>query len=275
MQSSFPGMDPYLEASSIFPDFHDRFVTHLSEAIQPGLPAPYYAALGRRAWVEISERFVGPDVNVIAPGAHHGASRSGISSIETATIEVTRPVVVTGPHDEQSETLVEIYVGRGSDRRLVTAIEVLSPINKRPGEKGRDLYLRKQAELLDSQCHLVEIDLLRGGTHTTSVPENRLKQKLPSFTYHVCSHHFDHFEDFLIYPIHLPDPLPTISIPLLPGDGEVSVSLQKVFERTYAAGPYHREVDYAEIVPLPEMTPEQCQVDDCLRILCRISFLIL
>ncbi len=63
MQSPFPGMDPYLEAPSIFPDFHDRFITHLSEALQPGLPVPYYAALGRRAWVEISERFVGPDVN--------------------------------------------------------------------------------------------------------------------------------------------------------------------------------------------------------------------
>ena len=75
----------------------------------------------------------------------------------------------------------------------------------------------------------------------------------------MCSHHFDHFEDFLIYPIQLPDPLPTISIPLLPGDGEVAVSLQKVFERTYAAGPYHREVDYAESVPLPELTTEQIQ----------------
>jgi hypothetical protein len=263
-------MDPYLEAPSIFPDFHDRFITHLSEALQPGLPVPYYAALGRRAWVEISERFVGPDVNqkrgqepiakwpegcsaLLVPDPFSGPT------IETATIEVTRPIVITVPHDEQSETFIEIYIGRGSDRRLVTAIEVLSPINKRPGEKGRDLYLRKQAELLDAQCHLVEIDLLRGGTHTTAVPEARLKRKVPSFAYHVCSHHFDHFEDFLIYPIHLPDPLPTISIPLLPGDGEVAVSLQKVFERTYAAGPYHREVDYAQAVPLPEMTPAQAE----------------
>jgi len=259
MPSPFPGMDPYLENRSVFPDFHDGFIAYLREAIQPRLPEPYYAALGRRAWVEISERFVGPDVNVIAPGSHRLPSRSHISSIETATMEVTQPVVVTVPHDEQSETLVEIYIGRGSDRRLVTALEVLSPINKQPGEKGRDLYLRKQAELLDSQCHLVEIDLLRGGTHTTAVPEDRLKKKVPSFAYHVCSHLFDHFEDFLIYPIQLADPLPTISIPLLPGDGEVPVSLQQVFERTYAAGPYYREIDYSENVPLPKLTTEQMQ----------------
>ena len=258
MQSPFPGMDPYLEDPSIFPDFHDGFIAYLREAIQPDLPEPYYAALGRRAWVEVSERFVGPDVNVLAPGSRQ-PSRWTTASAEMATMEVTTPIVITVPHDEQSETVIEIYIGRGTDRRLVTAIEVLSPINKRPSEKGRDLYLRKQAELLDSQCHLVEIDLLRGGTHTKAVPEARLKRKVPSFTYHVCTHHFDHFEDFLIYPIHLPDPLPTISIPLLPGDGEVALNLQKVFERTYAAGPYHREVDYAQAVPLPEMTPEQAK----------------
>lgn len=254
MPSPFPGMDPYLENPSIFPDFHDRFIAYLSEAIQPGLPEPYYAALGRRAWVEVSERFIGPDVNVVTPRSKTSHSPSAV-----ATLDVSQPIVVHVPHDEQSESMIEIYVGRGSDRRLVTAIEVLSPINKQPGEKGRDLYLRKQAELIDAQCHLVEIDFLRGGTHTTAVPEDRLKRKVPSFTYHVCSHHFDHFEDFLIYPIQLADTLPTISIPLLPGDGEVSVSLQQVFERTYAAGPYHREIDYSESIPLPELTTEQMQ----------------
>lgn len=259
MKSPFPGMDPYLEQPSVFPDFHDRFVAYLSEALQPRLPEPYYAALGRRAWVEISERFVGPDVNVIAHGSPRHRSRPDNSSMETTTMEVTRPVVVNVPHDEQSETIVEIYIGRGRDRRLVTAMEVLSPGNKQPGEKGRDLYLRKQAELLDSQSHLVEIDLLRGGTHTTAVPEDRLRQKVSSFVYHVCVHCFDQFEDFLIYPIQLADPLPTISIPLLPGDGEVPLNLQLVFERTYAAGPYHREIDYSESVPLPKLNAEQAE----------------
>jgi hypothetical protein len=57
-------MDPYMEDPIVFPDFHDRYITYLSEAIQRELPEPYYAALGRRAWVEVSERFIGPDVNV-------------------------------------------------------------------------------------------------------------------------------------------------------------------------------------------------------------------
>jgi len=256
-------MDPFLENRLIFPDFHDGFVFCLREAIQPSLPEPYYAALGRRAWAQKRGQepiAIWPEgCSALLVPDPFSEPPSSISSIASATLDVTRPVVVTVPHDEQSEATIEIYIGRGSDRRLVTAIEVLSPINKHPGEKGRDLYLRKQAELLDSQCHLVEIDFLRGGTHTTAVPEDRLKRKVPKFDYHVCSHRFDHFEDFLIYPIQMAERLPTISIPLLPGDPEVPVSLQQVFERTYAAGPYHREIDYSEIVPLPTLTTEQMQ----------------
>ena len=63
-------------------------------------------------------------------------------------------------------------------RALVTAIEFLSPSNKTPGKRGRELYLRKQREMLDSPAHLVEIDLLRGGVHSTAVPLERLERRL-------------------------------------------------------------------------------------------------
>jgi hypothetical protein len=253
MASPFPGMDPYLENPGIFPDFHDRFIAYLSESMQPALPEPYVAALGRRAWVEVSERFIGPDVN----GLHSSGSSSGspvnAQAAAAATCEVTQPIVVHVPHDEQVETRVELYIGRGQDRRLVTAIELLSPANKTAGERGRELYLRKQAELLNTKTHLVEIDLLRGGLHTTAVPKDRMRRKVAPTPYHVCSHRFDRFEDFLIHPIRLQDKLPTIAIPLLPDDGEIVISLQQVFERTYAAGPYHREIDYASEVPPPPL----------------------
>jgi hypothetical protein len=47
--------------------------------------------------------------------------------------------------------------------RVVTVLELLSPSNKTPGEGGLDSYLEKRAEILASRCHLVELDLLRGG----------------------------------------------------------------------------------------------------------------
>ena len=64
MPSPFPGMDPYLENPEIFPDFHDSVITYLREAVQASLPAPYFAALGRRVWIEVSRRSVGPDVQI-------------------------------------------------------------------------------------------------------------------------------------------------------------------------------------------------------------------
>lgn len=253
MRSPFPGMDPFLESPGIFPDFHDRFIAYFSEALQPSLPEPYFAALGRRAWVEVSERFIGPDVSVNRSTSANSVAWSGSTAAAT-TGTLSEPVVVHVPHDEQVETLVEIYAGRGNDRRLVTAIELLSPANKTPGERGRELYLRKSEELLNSKTHLVEIDLLRAGVHTTAVPKDYLLQKIQPTPYHVCIHRFDRFEDFFVYPIALHDSLPTIAIPLLPGDGDVSISLQQVFQRTYAAGPYFREIDYADDVPAPSLS---------------------
>jgi hypothetical protein len=218
MPSAFPGMDPYLEHPDIFPDFHDSFVTYLRESLQPHLPEPYYAAIGRLAWIEV--------------------------------------LVIHVPHDERIEPLVEIYLGRGSARRLVTTIEVLSLTNKTPGERGRDLYLRKQQEILGSQVHLVEIDLLRGGHHTTAVPLDRLTAAAGSFDYHVSIHHFDNLEDYFVHPFRLPEPLPAIAIPLLPGDPPVSLDLQAVFNRTYEAGPYRREIDYRTAPPAPPLSAD-------------------
>ncbi len=64
MPSPFPGMDPYPESPEVFPDFHDSFITYLREALQAELPAPYFAALGRRLWIEASRRSIGPDLEV-------------------------------------------------------------------------------------------------------------------------------------------------------------------------------------------------------------------
>jgi hypothetical protein len=246
-------MDPFLENPDLFSDFHDGFVTHLRESIQERLPPPYIAALGRRVWIEVSERFIGPDVQVVRPPSSPATNWAG-SAVAVAEQPRTQPLVVHVPHDEYREPFVEIYLGRGSERRLVTSIEVLSSTNKTPGEHGRDLYLRKQREILNSKVHLVEIDLLRAGEHTTAVPRHRLARVAGEFDYHVSVHRFDNLEDYFVYPIRLNEPLPEIGIPLLPGDPTVSVDLQAVFQRTYDAGPYRREIDYPRTTPEPPLS---------------------
>jgi len=250
MPSPFPGMDPYLEHPAVFPGLHNRLIAVLSETLQAALPAPYFAEIGERVWVEVSQRFIEPDTSVFRSGPIEGGAVA-------APPARSQPVVVTVPHDERREPRVEIRTAGDGDERLVTAIEVLSPSNKTPGERGRELYLRKQRELLDSPTHLVEIDLLRGGLHTTAVPFDRLSALVGPFDYHVSIHRSDRFEDFLVYPIRLPETLPEIAIPLLPGDPEVPVDFQAVFNRAYDTGPYRRRIRYAEAKPVPPLRPEQ------------------
>ncbi len=102
MPSPFPGMDPYLENPEIFPDFHDSIITYLREVVQARLPAPYFAALGRRVWIEVSRRSIGADVEVRRTGGPSPCRLEPVEAMAVAVADppVARPVVVKVPHDE-------------------------------------------------------------------------------------------------------------------------------------------------------------------------------
>jgi hypothetical protein len=257
MPSPFPGMDPYLENPEIFADFHDSFITYLREALQSRLPAPYFAVLGRRVWIAASRRSVGPDVQVLRPREPRQGSAQSSGARAVASRLATRPVVVKVAHDEYREPFVEIYADVEGSKRLVTSIEVLSLSNKTPGEHGRELFLRKQKELLASLVNLVEIDLLRGGEHATAVPKESALAECGAFDYHVCVHPFSEIETFQVFPMLLDEPLATLEIPLLAGDPAVLLDLQAVFDRCYDAGPYSREIDYSKTDLVPPLQPER------------------
>jgi hypothetical protein len=252
MPSPFPGMDPYLEAADVFPDLHDSLIIHIKEALMTRLPHPYYAVAGSRVWVEPARRPVGPDVRI-----HRKNGRRARHDTGTALLSVGRPkpVIVTIPFEEYRETFVEIRRKESSGRRLVTSIEILSPTNKRAGEYGCDAFLRKQRELTDKKVHLVEIDLLRGGRHTTSVPRKDAVAKAGPFDYHICCRRFDRLEDYFIYPIQLEDPLPVIAVPLLPDDADVELALQPLLDQVYDASAFPRYVEYDKEVPPPSLGP--------------------
>lgn len=199
MPSPFPGMDPFLEHAEIFPDFHDSFITYIREFLQANLPRPYLAGIGRRAWIEFAEWLIGPDVELLLTAASRRQPTGGVAIADAPRSE---PVAVYVPHDEVVEPLVEIYSRQGSERRLITAVEVLSPTNKSPGALGRSIYVKKQQEIVKhSQVHLVEIDLLRGGEHTTAVPLDALREAVRPCDYHICTHKYDDPERYFL-PCH-------------------------------------------------------------------------
>ena len=257
MPSPFPGMDPFLEDPAVFPDLHDSLITYLREALNATLPPPYFAGIASRVWVESSRRRIGPDVNVLRPDAPlNGGESAGGGGAAVAEAVATEPHVIRLAQEEVRETFLEIYAQPGGER-LVATIEVLSPANKTPGDHGRTPYLQKQREVLQSQVHLVEIDLLRGGVPTTAVPVHAAVTAAGFFDYHVCVHRWDLDDTFYFYPIQLQGPLPVVSAPLLAGDAPAHFSLKAVLDRAYDSGQYRRRVRYRDEPPAPPLRPDQ------------------
>lgn len=260
MPSPFPGMDPYLEDPDVFPNLHDKLVVYLEEFLQPRLPEPYFAKTAQRAWIETAEKDRYPDVSVLIGAASERPVRDNSGGVATIPASRGRPLTIAVkdlPWDEYRETFLEVYTKAGGTKRLVTTLEVLSPGNKTPGEQSRGMYVKKQRELLGADVNLLEIDLLRRGVHTTAVPKADLQARYGHFDYHICTHWFDRRMEFDVFPFELPEPLPVLRVPLLPGDAPIDVELQAVFDRCYDTGAYRREVDYKQNPPPPALSPER------------------
>jgi hypothetical protein len=142
-------------------------------------------------------------------------------------------------HETRVETL-DAY----NEMKLVTLIEVVSPTNKWSGP-GRQSYLEKQQEVIDRDCHLVEIDLLRNGRHVAAVPDWRLHDVAP-YAYLACVNRWSKRNRYELYPMRLREPLAEIDVPLSAPDPDVCFSLQQAFEQVYEEGRYYRRVRYDE-----------------------------
>ena len=238
MPCPFPGMDPYLERPEIWPDFHDRLVTYISEALQPQL-RPRYAALTRdRLYVIEHRRPVWPDVSVVRTRSDEGGVAVAVAP------RTDRPLVMELIEEEIVQPMIEI-IEPAAGQRIVTAIEVLSPDNKRPGPGG-DSYVRKRDELWHGDAHLVEIDLLREGERFLRVEPDELGDT-SRWQYVVVVSRRPRYCEF--YPATLRQRLPRVGIPLAHGDPDVTLDLQAVFRRCWEAGPYPVLLRYDEPPP--------------------------
>ena len=138
-------------------------------------------------------------------------------------------------------------------RKLVTAIEILSPTNKTG--RGRREYLHKRARFLRSAAHLLEIDLVRKGRRLP------MRKKLPPDPYFVFLSRVERRPITEIWPIPFDQPLPTVPVPLLPGDADVFLDLQQALTNIYDLCRYDLEIDYSNPpeTPLPLEMTEWCE----------------
>ena len=238
MSMIFPGMDPYLENPQIWEGLHSRFIVYLCDTIQPELRPRYIASVERRVIGETpngERRPVIPDLWV-------GRTRRTDVGAAVAVAEPDKPEIVQVSGLEVHQSFVEIR-DLATGMRVVTVIEVVSPSNKFHGP-GRDLYLSKQAQVLRSPVHLVEIDLLRTGPHVLSVPEYIARGKY-RYDYIVCVNRaIGHRDEFELFPRRVSERLPRIPIPLASGDPDAAVDLQEVLELTYDRGAYRDQLRY-------------------------------
>ena len=110
--------------------------------------------------------------------------------------------------------------------------------------------------MLARRVHLVEIDFLRSGRHTTAVSLGPAIERAGAFDYHACVSRAGRRGEFEIYPHRLGQRLPVLRIPLSGVVDDVAIALQPILDRCYDAGLYRRRINYSK-PPVPPLAPEQ------------------
>lgn len=247
MEPPFRGMDPYLEAPSLWPDVHASLIYAIREQLQGHL-APHYAAVitpyVAYESLEISPVRMAavPDVAVLerppadAPGAAVAIAPPPITGTATMTVPTRY-------------ARLEIRTVDGDT--LVTAIELLSPANKRPGADGAEAYEKKRQELFQTEAHLLEIDLLRAGRR----PQVRADlPPAPGFIYLSRAEKRPHIE---IWPVTWQEPIRIVPVPLRRPDPDVPLELSACLRAIYASARYERRIDYRLPPPPPTLSAEE------------------
>jgi hypothetical protein len=258
MASSFPGMDPYLEP--FWRDVHASFIIYARDQLQAHLPGDLRARVEERVFVETEageEHSLYPDVRVV----ERGRGRSAATSSAT-TVAVAEPLILELSDEPVTETFIEI-IDLGSQKRVVTVIEVLSLANKLPGP-GQKLYRKKQRECKKARVSLVEIDLLRSGKRVLSVPLRRIPIAYRT-TYQVCVRRGWRLGKAEIYRVPLRERLPIIKIPLRKTDADAPLDLQALIEQCYRHGGYDNDIDYKTELDPPLDKADKAWTEDRLR----------
>ena len=242
IHAPFPGMDPYLEAPTIWSDLHTHLMSIIGEQLTPLLVPKYLAELETQVVIDRVEddpQVVLPDVSVTSPDVSSGTP-SAVAVAAPAPVEVRVRLDVP-------TRLVSVYIRQRETARLVAVIELLSPLNKRRG-KGREEYLEKRHTFLTSPVHLIEIDLLR------SYPRMPFDDPLPPAHYLVMVCKAGERPRSNVWPINVRQPLPTIPIPLLAPDPPVLLEVGQALRTAYERARYDLRVDYRR-PPVPPLSP--------------------
>ncbi len=249
MASPFPGMDPYLEGE-LWQEFHERLAHQISEQLLKVLPPKYVALLAKRYVLHrpsVGLLTLPEDHRVIYPDVHvaHTPPRVAEAAVAYGS-EVATPPAAQLPNLMAEEVpVMSVEVRDTANRRLVTVIEILSPVNKM-GD-GAIEYADKRLSLMGTSVHLLEIDLLRRGQRLL------FEGDPPPADYYVYLSRFTRRPYTDVWPISVRDRLPVVPVPLLPPDPDVPLDLQRAVAACYDLVHYERLLDYTVLPPPPPL----------------------
>lgn len=244
MAGPFPGMDPYIELESAWPDFHNRLIAEICNELGARLTDCYVARVDERidvaTWTLGPPRSYRPDV-LVGRFEKGGASPGvALATPPTATLEPDLVEILDRDPEEARITWVEIRALPHLE--LVTAIEVLSPFNK--SGLGRMVYMEKREKLHEPPVNLVEIDLLLGGL---PLP---MKERIKPGAYYAIVARGARLPVAEVYRWAVREPVPCIPIPLREPDADILIDLAVLVNRVYDLGRYARTLRHD--APLPE-----------------------
>jgi hypothetical protein len=222
MPSPFPGMDPFLEDEKTWPAFHHQMIASLYQALLPGLVERYRARIGMR------------------------------------TFTTEEPLFTSMIRQDHTEEVIELR--HRTDGRLITLIDLPSPINKKLAQ-GRAAYLETRKGARNQGAGVVEIDLCLQGQPLLDY--NR--EGLPEWDYAVTVTRSTQPDRFEIYTSTLAKRLPRFKVPLAADDRDTVLDLQVCFARAFENGGFGPSIDYAKDPPHKSDESKLKTIDDWLK----------
>jgi hypothetical protein len=244
-------MDPYVELQAAWPDFHNGLIAEIRNDLGTRLPDSYIVRIDAR--IEVATRAIEPPgsfrPDVLVGRFESTAASAGVTSTTANAATLEPKLVEILDRDPEEVRITWLEIRALPELELVTAIEVLSPINK--SGQGRHAYLEKRDKLHAARVNLVEIDLLLGGA---PLP---MKERIDPGAFYAIVARGKRLPVAEVYRWTVRDALPRVPIPLREPDADILIDLAVLVNRVYDLGRYARTLRHeAPLAETTSLTPE-------------------
>ena len=232
-------MDPYLEGD-LWSDVHYQLASVIVELLAPQI-APKYVS--RVAAYTTEDQRPGSELQILYPDvavSYQHRLEEPSATYENSLAEVSAPSFEIPATFTLRIPYIEIR-DRASNK-LITAIEILSPANKR--RPGSEIYRKKRQKLHSAGVHLLELDLLRRGKRAIALP-NAPKPHYVFSLWRAGS------ENISVWTNQVQENLPILPVPLTKDDPDARLLLKVALDRIYGRSLYSLSIDYQQKPPAP------------------------